>query len=95
MLAKYAVTPEFSLPVRGEYVSTSGTPGGTAANFLYGPGSEAWSLTVTPTYQYKIFFARAELSYVKASGTTPGYVFGSNGTDRSQTRGVFEVGVLF
>ncbi len=95
VLVRYAVTPEFSLPVRGEYVSSSGPRGGSQANFLFGPGSDAWSLTVTPTYQYKIFFARAELSYVKAGGTTPGYVFGSDGTARSQTRGVFEVGVLF
>ncbi len=95
VLVKYAVTPAFTLPVRGEYISSTGTPGGTGANFLYGTGSEAWSLTVTPTYTYKIFFARAELSYVKASHTTPGFVFGGNGNDRSQTRGVFEVGVLF
>ncbi|MGI4876132.1 MAG: outer membrane beta-barrel protein, partial [Janthinobacterium lividum] len=34
ILAKYSFTPEFSLPVRGEYVSSSGTRGGTAASFL-------------------------------------------------------------
>jgi len=95
ILARYSITPEISLPVRAEYVSSSGTPGGTGANFLYGTGSEAFSLTVTPTYQYKIFFARAEASYVRASNTTPGAVFGSVGTDRSQTRGLIEVGVIF
>ena len=95
VLAKYSFTPEFSLPVRVEYVSSSGRRGGTAANYLYGPGSDAFSLTASPTYQYKIFFARAEASYVKASGTTPGFVFGSFGENRSQTRGVIEVGVLF
>lgn len=95
VLAKYSFTPEFSLPVRVEYISTSGTAGGTAANLLYGTGSEAFSITVSPTYQYKIFFARAEASYVKASHTAPGAVFGANGTDRSQTRGVIEVGFLF
>ncbi len=95
VLAKYSITPEISLPVRAEYVSSSGTPGGTGANFLYGSGSEAFSLTVSPTYQYKIFFARAELSYVKASNTTAGFVFGGAGNDRSQTRGVAEVGLIF
>ena len=29
---------------------------------LYGHKSSAWSFTITPTYQYKIFFARAEAS---------------------------------
>lgn len=95
VLARYSFTPEISLPVRAEYVSSSGTPGSTAANFLYGTGSEAFSLTVSPTYQYKIFFARAEVSYVKASHTTVGSVFGPNGTDRSQTRGLVEAGFLF
>ena len=95
VLAKYSFAPEFSLPVRAEYVSSSGQPGGTAANFLYGTGSDAWSITVSPTYQHKILFARAEVSYVKASHTTGGSVFGSSGNDRSQTRGVIEVGVLF
>ena len=95
LLARYSFTPEFSLPARIEYVSSSGKPGGTAASFLYGTGSDAFSLTVTPTYQYKMFFARAELSYVKASNTTPGSVFGKLGNDRSQTRGLIEAGVLF
>ena len=95
VLAKYSITPEISLPVRAEYISSSGQSGGTGANFLYGTGSEAFSITVSPTYQYKIFFARAELSYVKASNTTPGLVFGPAGNDRSQTRGVVEVGLMF
>jgi len=95
VLAKYSFTPEFSLPVRAEYVSSSGTRGGSQANFLYGTGSDAFSLTASPTYQYKIFFARAELSYVKAGSTTAGSVFGAAGNDRSQTRGVIEVGFLF
>ena len=58
-------------------------------------GSNAWSITVTPTYQYKIYFARAEFSHVGTNSTTPGLVFGSSGTNKTQTRGVFEVGVLF
>ena len=37
---------------------------------LYGPGSKAFSFTVTPTYQHKIFFARTEFSYVHLSDTS-------------------------
>ena len=95
ILAKYSFTPEFSLPVRAEYISSSGRSSATAANLLYGSGSDAYSLTFTPTYQYKVLFARAELSYVKATGATPGAVFGTNGLDRSQTRGLLEVGIMF
>lgn len=95
ILAKYSFTPEFSLPVRAEYISSSGKSGGTAANFLYGTGSEAYSITASPTYQYKIFFVRAEGSYVKASHITAGSAFGKLGNDSSQVRGILEVGVLF
>ena len=95
ILAKYSFTPEFSLPVRAEYVSPSGKPGGTGASFLYGTGSKAYSITVSPTYQYKIFFIRAEGSYVKATSTTAGAAFGKLGNDTSQVRGILELGVLF
>ncbi|MGT2492307.1 outer membrane beta-barrel protein [Cupriavidus basilensis] len=50
----------FKLPVRLEYIGSTGSAAGGAPNLLYGPGSAAWSFTVTPTYQYKRFFARAE-----------------------------------
>src|SRR6266446_6036296 len=53
-----------SLPVRFEYIASTGNAATGAPNLMYGPGSKAWSITVTPTYQYNVFFARAELSYV-------------------------------
>lgn len=85
----------FSLPARFEYISSTGSVGSNAPSLLYGQGSKAWSITVTPTYQYKIYFIRAELSYVGTSDTTPGFVFGQFGTAKSQTRGLIETGVLF
>lgn len=85
----------FSLPVRLEAISSSGNATDGSPNLMYGPGSSAWSVTVTPTYQNKIYFARAELSYVGTKKTTPGFVFGKTGTDKSQTRGLLEVGLLF
>jgi hypothetical protein len=99
VFASYAFPSEskltgVTLPVRFEYISTTGNKA-TAPSLLYGPGSNAWSITVTPTYQYKIYFVRAELSYVNAGDTTPGDVFGSDGTARSQTRGLIEAGVVF
>jgi hypothetical protein len=89
----------FSLPVRFEYISSRGTLAANSANLLnYGPGSNAFSFTVTPTYQYQIYFVRAEISYVNATDTSPppfGATFGSNGISKSQTRGLVEVGALF
>jgi len=80
-----------SLPVRFEYISSNGK----TVSLLYGPGSNAYSLTFSPTYQYKIYFVRAEVSYVNADSITPGFAFGVNGTGKSQTRGLIEVGTLF
>ncbi|MDQ2764407.1 MAG: porin, partial [Pseudomonadota bacterium] len=85
----------FSLPVRLEYIGSSGSLAHGAANLLYGPGSSAWSVTVTPTYQYKIYFVRAELAYIGASSTTAGLAFGPRGLASSQTRGLVETGLLF
>jgi hypothetical protein len=87
--------PGFKLAARAEYLDTSGSAADGTPNLLYGPGSAAWSLTLTPTYQYKNFFARGELSYVGARHITPGLAFGSDGSKGSQARGLFEVGVLF
>ncbi len=100
LLANYNMEPEFgltgvSLPVRFEYISSSGSATDGTPNLLYGPGSDAWSLTVTPTYQKGIFFTRAELSYVGVSHTTAGAAFGSDGNTKSQVRGVLEAGILF
>ena len=84
-----------SLPVRFEYIASTGSAANGAANLLYGPGSKAWSVTVTPTYQYKIYFVRAEFSHVGTNSTTPGLVFGRDGMNTTQTRAILEAGILF
>jgi hypothetical protein len=93
MYATYAFDGGYSLASRAEYISSNGNAGDPT--LLYGPGSNAWSLTITPTYQNKMFFARGELSYVKATSTTAGFAFGPMGTNTSQTRLLIETGVLF
>jgi hypothetical protein len=90
VLAKYNFTPMFSLAGRAEYISSSG-----GQNLLYGTKSKAWSLTATPTWQFKTFFVRGEASYTKLADITPGAGFGSAGTAESQTRLMVETGVLF
>jgi hypothetical protein len=96
LLVNYAFDDNWKLAVRGEYVGSTGSAAAGSANMLIaGPGSDAWSITVTPTYQYKIFFARLEGSYVSASGTTPGFAFGPAASNNTQASVFFETGILF
>jgi hypothetical protein len=90
LLVNYAVNSKFSVPARLEYLGTGG-----GANLLYGAGSKAWAVTLTPTYQENIFFARLELSYVAADSSTAGFVFGETGTNTSQARALIETGIIF
>ena len=64
---------------RFEYISSMGSVASNSVNLMYGPGSAAWSLTATPTYQYQKFFTRADISFVQALSYTPGFAFGSQG----------------
>jgi hypothetical protein len=91
VLAKYSFNPMFSLAGRAEYEDSSGSQ----VNLLYGPKSSAWSLTLTPTWQFKTFFIRGEASYVKLDSAAPGAGFGSAGNRDSQIRAMVETGVLF
>jgi hypothetical protein len=95
ILVSYSITKEFFLAGRVEYIGTSGGRTTGTPNILYGPGSNAWSLTFTPTYQRGIFFARGEASFVGAGDTTRGDAFGQNLDKTSQTRLMLETGVLF
>lgn len=96
LLVNYSVPHSgFSLPVRVEYITSTGTAAEGAPNLIYGVGSKAWSATVTPTYQFKRIFVRGELSYVKANNITSGAAFGPLGNDDNQTRILIETGFIF
>lgn len=85
----------FSLAGRGEYVTSSGSLADSSVNLMYGPGSAAWSATLTPTFQQGRFFTRGDLSFVRANNITSGFAFGSSGTNQNQPRAVIEMGFLF
>ncbi len=95
LLASYAFTANLSFAGRAEFIASTGSASDGAPNLLYGPGSKAWSVTLTPTYQYERFFARTEISFIKALDTRPGSALGPNGTKTTQTRLLLETGVLF
>lgn len=94
----YALGPAWSLPLRVEYGENGSTPSDASlnANLLgYGPGSRAWTFTLTPTYRRGVFFARAEASQVDVSAFAPGAAFGPSGTSSTQFRIGAETGIQF
>ena len=95
LLISRAFKKGFSLPGRVEYITTSGSAADSAVNLLYGPGSAATSVTVTPTIQKGGLFLRGDLSWVHASSYTPGDVFGTAGSNPNQARAMAEIGFIF
>jgi hypothetical protein len=95
VLANYAFNPHFSLAGRIEYIGSTGSLSQGAPNLLYGPGSKAMSLTLTPTYQWSRFFVRGEVSYVALFKAIDGFALGPDLNNTSQVRGLVETGVLF
>jgi len=95
LLLSHTFRRGLSLAGRGEYIASSGSLAQNSVNLMYGPGSSAWSLSLTPTFQQGRFFMRGELSFVRANGIKAGDAFGSSGTDQNQPRGVLELGFLF
>jgi hypothetical protein len=95
LLFNYNFKHGISLALRPEYITSSGSVANGAANLLYGPGSNAFAFTVTPTYQKGGFFIRADASVVDARSFTAGSAFGALGKNDTQTRGVVEAGVMF
>jgi hypothetical protein len=95
ILASYALTDNFFIAGRVEGFGTTGNTTDGSANILFGPGADSWSITLTPTYQYKNFFVRGEASFVQAVGYTSGDVFGGTNQNPAQVRGVLETGIFF
>ncbi len=95
LLLTYNFKHGISLSARPEYISTTGSVSNGAINLLYGPGSGAFALTMTPTYRKDGFFLRGEFAIVHATNSTPGAVFGPAGLNVNQPRGLVEAGFMF
>ena len=107
LLAAYSFTDNFSIAGRIEYTEQTGVRGGTTPNLLgFGPGSNAFSFTVTPTFTFDRFFFRVEYAHVELGGITraaitdeglliPGTGFGRAGNRTSQDRYMVETGITF
>lgn len=95
ILGKYSFSADFALAGRAEIITSTGSLGNGAPNLVYGPGSGAWSLSLTPTWQKGILFVRPEASYLRAWKVTRGFGLGPDFNDRSQIRGLIEAGIIF
>jgi hypothetical protein len=95
LLASFTFASHFSLAGRVEYIASTGGAEQNSVNLLYGPGSRAWSFTLTPGWQRQRFYARADLGWVHALGIAAGAAFGPTGANPSQLRAFAEIGLLF
>jgi hypothetical protein len=97
ILANYNFKHGFSLAERFEYIKSSGNGAIGSANLLYGPGTGAFSFTVTPTYSKDGFFVRGEFSIVHVTDFDPttSFAFGPTGLSVNQPRGMIEAGFMF
>lgn len=74
---RFATSP-YSIGAWGEYFSSNG-PDLWFAN----PRSQGFGFSVTPTWQSKYVFARADLGYLHLTKVGDGPAYGTNGTDRN------------
>jgi len=82
---------------------TSHTSNQDNATWFIGPDAEGVGISVTPTWQYKYLFARADLgglillrqSYYDTSGNKYNYGYGNYGTGHGVFQGTLEAGLLF
>ncbi|HEY1579581.1 MAG TPA: outer membrane beta-barrel protein [Terracidiphilus sp.] len=95
LLVSHAFKHGFSLPGRVEYIASSGNTDDGSVNLMYGAGSSATSVTLTPTIQKGGLFFRGDLSWTHAGSYIPGDAFGKNGTNADQARAVAEIGFIF
>lgn len=94
ILGKYSFNDQWALAGRAEIIKSTGSLSNGAPDLLYGAGSGAWSLTLTPTWQKGIFFGRAEGSYLHAFRIVRGFALGRDFNNKSQVRGLIEAGII-
>ena len=80
----------WSIGAWGEYFSSSGPD-----FWFVNPGAKGYGASLSPTWQHKALFVRADLGVLRLTdlGAGPGY--GVNGNKRTQTTALMDFGLLF
>lgn len=94
----YTLNPAWSITGRIEDIANNSSTNDQSPNadlVGYGPGSGAWTFTVTPAYRHGPFLLRADISNVAVRSAAPGVAFGVVGSLRNQFRVVIESGLQF
>jgi hypothetical protein len=94
-ISTYTLNPQWSIAGRIEDIANGSTSNDRSPNadlVGYGPGSGAWTFTVTPTYRHKQFLLRADLSEALVRMPAPGLAFGTSGSQAKQFRFMVESG---
>lgn len=97
-LSTYVMNANWSLATRIEDIANQSTARSSSPNadlVGYGPGSGAWTFTLSPSYKRGQLLVRADLSQVTARAASPGLAFGTLGVQRGQFRFVLESGLQF
>jgi len=102
LFADYSLsaTSPYSIGAWGEYFTSHASVADSGAGAWYiGPDSEGVAFSVSPTWQYKDLFARADAGYIyllnNKSSADVAYGYGGSGTDRGEFVGLLEAGLLF
>ncbi len=84
-----------SLPLRFEYIKANDYRSLDAQELVFGPKSDALSLTFTPTLQSGIYFARTEWSWLKARRSSRLQETALSDSASTQVRVLLELGLLY
>jgi hypothetical protein len=87
--------PGVSLPVRLEYISSTGSIANGAPKSALRPRQQRVVDNPDADLSVQDLLCARRVSFVGANSTTPGLAFGPAGTNKTQTRGQFEIGILF
>jgi hypothetical protein len=95
-----SATSPYSIGAWGEYFTSHASVADSSDGAWYiGPNSEGVAISVSPTWQYKDLFARADAGYIyllnNKSSAGLAYGYGGSGTNRGEFVGLMEAGLLF